>query len=89
VNYTKREQVALLIDALERAVVNVTDLGVHVGGFVEKEKVQGKQVKFASEEEGVHGRLFSPIEAVSRKDSAAKLKTFLVALKKEVLADAN
>jgi len=89
VNYTKREQLVLLIDAVERAVVDVIDLGLQVGDFVEKESVHGKEVKFASEEEGVHGRLFSPSEAISRKGSAAKLKTLLAGLKKEALTNAH
>ncbi|MGD0813463.1 MAG: hypothetical protein ABSA83_07655 [Verrucomicrobiota bacterium] len=84
VDYTPRDHLKLTIDALEYAVVDVGEIGIHLNDFISRRNLYPSEVKFAPEAEGVAPRASTIHSMPSRREHLARLRSLLADLRKEV-----
>jgi hypothetical protein len=89
VDYTPRERLTLTIDALQRAVVDVGEIGIHLCDFLTKRNLRPSELKFVSEEENLPPKASTIHSMTSRKENFAKLRSLLAQLRREVIKGAN
>lgn len=84
IQYSPPERLLLLIDALERAVVNTAEMEYHITDVFEGELEDWKALTFHSEETGAHVISITEQTAFSRLKHSKKLKELLDLLRKEI-----
>jgi hypothetical protein len=85
VEYSSRERLSLLIDAIEQAVVNTADMEHHLLNFFDKatEKWDGV-IQFYSEEPDIRPRSIDKRVSASRLESSRRLRQLLDNLRQEI-----
>ncbi len=86
--YTVREQLILLINAVEQAVVNTVEIENEIKNFLAQEEAEAKlrpEILFIPPDEKREDFFkFSPRSVAQRKGEASKLKDYLNILRSEV-----
>jgi hypothetical protein len=89
VEYTPRERLTLTIAALEHAVVDAGEIGIHLNEFISKRTRRPAQVLFAPDEDNTSPRPSSIHAMPAKEKHLRKLRSLLAELRKEVTKDAN
>lgn len=86
VDYTARERLLLIIDAVEHAVLDVGEMGLHLLESFQKLGVQGPTVSFVPDVEGGEAKPFpaSDLNLMERQPAIDELRSLLNELKTEV-----
>lgn len=82
--YTKQEQLFLLIDAIERALVETAAMETEISEFLIAQNLEPKIIRSDGKQETV--RDYSPSIVLSRKENADALKELLEKLRRDALA---
>jgi archaellum biogenesis ATPase FlaH len=90
-NYSVKEQLLILIDAIENIAVNPLDIKTEINNFINEEKEMNniedeEDIKFLSVEEEQDPRIFYFEDADFLASEANELRTFLQNLRNEVIA---
>lgn len=84
---TNLEQLFLLIDAIERALVETAAMEVEISEFLREEKLEPKIIRSDHKREIVHD--YSPEVVYRRKENADALKELLEELRRDALANVD
>ena len=87
--YSQKEKLILLIDAIEQAVVNTSEMEYHIVDFLENEQVNLHGIEFYLGEAGEESHKITKPIATTRRQNGNRLKELLVKLRKEVEENGN
>lgn len=85
--YTDREQLFLLIDAVERALVETAAMEVEISDFLREQNLEPKIITSDGKQETVHD--YRSEVVYPRKENADVLKELLEELRRNALAHVN
>lgn len=87
--YNSREQLLLLIDAVEQAVVHTVEIEGEITKYLVEQELMPKIIFYSPDERKDEEFTFSPNSLEIRKKPAEELQKYLIYLRNEVLDNAS